>query len=138
MNLRRKAVSILLAASVVGVCGIGSARADLATIRREAKHGNAQAQLHLGILYEFGRHLADHDVKAVVWYTLAAERGSKEAAHRLDLLKAHLTAAEKHEVAREVASLDAHMPAVPAPKPHHSTSNPGSTKPDASAAGSSR
>ncbi len=109
MNLSRIAAVMVLVAAL-GVLGSIPARADLGTIRREAMRGDVQAQLHLGILYEFGVRLADHDVKAVVWYTLAAERGSKEAAHRRDLLSAHLNASEKTKVARAVAALDARMP----------------------------
>ena len=113
MNLRRIAAFLALAA-VVGVFSTGSAQADLATIHREARQGDAQAQLHLGILYEFGYHMAGHDIKAVVWYTLAAERGSIEAARRRDLLAAHLSPAENREVAHDVALLDAKMPHAPA------------------------
>ena len=109
MNLRRIAAVIALVAAT-GFFGSVPARADLGTIRREAEHGNAQAQLHLGILYEFGYHLADHNVKAVVWYTLAAERGSKDAARRRNLLVTRLSASEKKTVAREVAAFDARMP----------------------------
>lgn len=109
MNLRRIAAVIALVAAT-GFFGSVPARADLGTIRREAEHGDAQAQLHLGILYEFGYHLADHNVKAMVWYTLAAERGSKDAARRRALLATRLSASEKKTVAREVAAFDAKAP----------------------------
>ncbi|MHB8453327.1 MAG: hypothetical protein ACYDDO_01260 [Acidiferrobacterales bacterium] len=107
MNLRRIVAALILAVSVLGVT---PAHADLDTIRQHAESGDAQAQLHLGILYEFGFHLADHDIKAMTWYTLAADQGNKEAARRRDLLAARLSAKEKDEVAREVAKLKASMP----------------------------
>ncbi|MHB8551581.1 MAG: hypothetical protein ACYDB8_11565 [Acidiferrobacterales bacterium] len=114
MNVRRIAAITALAAAT-GVFGTAPARADLGTIRREAEHGNAQAELRLGILYEFGYHLADHDVKAAVWYTLAAERGSKDAARRRDLLTTRLSSAERKAVAQEVATFDARTPPAPVP-----------------------
>ncbi len=110
MNLRQIVAALILAVSVLGVA---PAHADLDTIRQHAESGDAQAQLHLGILYEFGFHLADHDIKALTWYTLAADQGNKEAAKRRDLLATRLSAKEKDEVAREVANLKASMPQPP-------------------------
>lgn len=136
MSFRRIVAVIGLLA--VAVFGTGSAQAGLATIRRQAEQGNARAQLHLGILYEFGRRLADHDTKAVVWYTLAAERGNKEAARRRDLLLPRLTAAERKEAATEVAARDARMhyspsaagaASAPAPAPAPKPSGAGGVQP---------
>lgn len=116
MNFRRIAavIALMLAASVLGAA---PARADLDTIRHDAEAGNAAAQYHLGILYEFGFNLADHDIQAMVWYTLAADHGNKQAIKRRDLLSARLTPAQKEEVARELAAEKARMSAAPAASP---------------------
>jgi len=132
MNLRRIAA---VAALILGVCVLGAtpARADLGGIRQNAENGDAGAQLHLGILYEFGYHLADHDIQALVWYTLAADQGSQEAAKRRDLLARRLTAKDREEVARQVAELKAKMP--PASSAVPAAAKPATEPSDAAASG---
>ena len=133
MKFRRiAAVTALFLA--VSVLGAGPARADLDSIRQAAVAGNAQAQYHLGILYEFGFHLADHDVEEVVWYSLAADQGNKDAAKRRDLLAARLTAAQKDQVAHEIAALKAQMssaPPTPAPVSAPQPESSGASAPSA-------
>lgn len=64
--------------------------AGLKEIREAAQRGDAEAQLELGILYEFGYGMADNQIAALAWYNLAAKQGHPKAAARADLLKKRL------------------------------------------------
>lgn len=64
--------------------------AGLKEIREAAQQGDAEAQLELGILYEFGYGMANNKIAALAWYRLAAQQGHQKAAARVDLLKKHL------------------------------------------------
>ncbi len=64
--------------------------AGLTEIRAAAQRGDAEAQLELGILYEFGYGMADNQIAALAWYSLAAKQGHSKAAARADLLKKRL------------------------------------------------
>ena len=70
-----------------------SASAD--DIRRDALKGDTASQYEMGILYEFGFHLAEHETEALTWYSVAADRGSEPAARRRDLLNARLSTAQR-------------------------------------------
>ena len=54
-----------------------SSHADADDIRRDALQGSTAAQYEMGILYEFGFHLAEHEIEALAWYSVAAERGNQ-------------------------------------------------------------
>ncbi|MHB8535628.1 MAG: tetratricopeptide repeat protein [Sulfuricaulis sp.] len=64
--------------------------ASLEKMRQAAEQGNVDAQLEMGILYEFGYHMPKNDVNALAWYMRAADQGGALAAKRRDLLKAHM------------------------------------------------
>jgi TPR repeat protein len=64
--------------------------AGLTEIREAARQGDAEAQLELGILYEFGYGMANSQIAALAWYSLAARQGHPKAAARADLLKKRL------------------------------------------------
>ena len=55
-----------------------------------AQRGDVEAQLELGILYEFGYGMANNQIAALAWYTLAAQQGNPKAAARRDILKARM------------------------------------------------
>ena len=61
--------------------------AGLDQLRVNAEAGNVDAMLEIGILYEFGFHMADNKAYALAWYRLAAENGSAQAVERENLLK---------------------------------------------------
>ena len=68
--------------------------ASLEQMRRSAEQGNADAQLEMGILYEFGYNMPKNDINALAWYMHAADQGSELAIKRRDLLKSHMTPEE--------------------------------------------
>lgn len=68
-------------------------------LRRDAESGDAEAQLELGVLYEYGYRLPKNEVPALAWYTLAAEQGHPKAAARRDSLRARLQPAEVEQAA---------------------------------------
>jgi TPR repeat protein len=68
-------------------------------LRRAAESGDVEAQLELGVLYEYGYGLPKNEVPALAWYTLAAERGHSKAAARRDSLRGRLQPAEVEQAA---------------------------------------
>lgn len=59
-----------------------------------AKGGDAEAQLEIGILFEYGFFMKGNLPYALAWYTLAAERGNAKAAGYRDKLLQKLTPEE--------------------------------------------
>ena len=106
----------VLAVVLLGAWLPVAALADVEEIRRDALGGNVEAQLEMGILYEFGFHMPDHEVEALAWYLLAAENGSRRAAERRDLLTGRLTETQREDAQRRRASLNA-APPRPAARP---------------------
>ncbi len=51
-----------------------------------AEQGNADAQVTLGIMYQFGLGVPQDDAEAVRWYRLAAEQGDAGAQAKLGLM----------------------------------------------------
>jgi TPR repeat protein len=90
----------LIAAGVAALCALGSARANglgdglaafkrhdfasaMALLRPLADHGDAAAQLHVGIMDAFGQGVPQDKARAIDWYRRAAEQGNGEAQARL-------------------------------------------------------
>ena len=69
-------------------------------IRQAARQGNPEAQLEMGILYEYGFFMAENEVPALAWYILAAEQGNERAARLRDKLKRNMTPAEIEQAQR--------------------------------------
>lgn len=86
----------------------------LETLRASAGRGNVEAQVELGILYEYGFQHADHLVPALAWYMRAAETGQGEAIKRRDALMAKLKPAEVEQAKQLAPTLVSAAP-VPAP-----------------------
>jgi TPR repeat protein len=113
----------------------------LAALRAQAEAGNADAQLNLGILYEFGFRLQDHLVPALAWYMRAADEGNADAAKRRDALAARLKPNEVDAARRMAAEFAAKKPkatpaaATPAPTetPAPAPATPASTEQPAAA-----
>jgi TPR repeat protein len=105
-RLKPLAIVLLLLTS------IGPAGAGLEDIRAAAEAGDAEAQLELGILYEYGFGMKDNEVVALAWYLLAAERGSPRAVTRRDLLLNRL-APKDVEAAQNLRARLLKTPAAP-------------------------
>lgn len=91
--------------------------AGLAPLRAAAERGDPEAQVELGILYEYGFSLPDHKAQALAWYMIAAAHGSAKAVARRDALKGGMSGAEIEEANRRYAELAATVQKPEAPKP---------------------
>ncbi len=104
---------------------------SLEKMRQTAVQGSADAQLEMGILYEFGFNMPKNNVTALAWYLRAVEQGNALAAKRRDQIMTGMTpeeieAAQKlsQELAVQAppATTTAPAPAVePAPAPTEPT-----------------
>jgi TPR repeat protein len=94
-------IPILALAALFAASG---ARADLDLIRHAAEAGNAEAQLELGILFQYGFNYKDNEVPALTWYTLSANQGNAKAGKLRDALKAKMTDKDIQEVMEQVSS----------------------------------
>jgi TPR repeat protein len=61
----------------------GNFAAALEKLQPIAEHGNADAQLRLGLMYREGKGVPQDDKQAVVWLSKAAEQGQTEAQENL-------------------------------------------------------
>ncbi len=59
-----------------------------------AQAGDAEAQLEMGILYEFGFYMEGNRIPALAWYMLAAKQGNAMATARRDLLLTRMAQAD--------------------------------------------
>ena len=59
---------------------------DFSATLAKAEQGDATAQCNLGIMYEFGKGVAQDDAEAVKWYRLAAEQGDAHGQYSLGLM----------------------------------------------------
>lgn len=87
----KRAIAILILSLVAPVMAGAQDLASLEQMRQSAEQGNADAQLEMGILYEFGYHMPKNNVTALAWYLRSAEQGNALAVKRSDQLKSHMT-----------------------------------------------
>ena len=87
----RMAVVMLILSLVVPSFAGADDNASLEKMRQTAEQGNVEAQLEIGILYEFGFNMPKNNVTALAWYLRAAEQGNALAVKRRDLLKSRMT-----------------------------------------------
>ena len=78
-----------------------------------AQAGDPEAQLEMGILYEYGFFMSDNKAPALAWYSLAAEQGNVKAAKLRDKLQAGMTPAE----IQQAEMLKPTLSTAPAPQP---------------------
>jgi TPR repeat protein len=95
--------SAILAFALAASFAAGAARADLDRIRAAAEAGNAEAQLELGILFQYGFNYRDNEIPALTWYMLSANQGNAKAASLRDTLKAKMSEKEVNEAMEQVA-----------------------------------
>jgi len=95
------------------------AHADLDDIRRTAEAGDREAQLELGILFQYGFNYKDNEIPALTWYSLSANQGNARALRLRDVLKAKMTEKEVQEAMEQVATFKpkGRPSAAPAPVP---------------------
>jgi len=90
-DLMKRAIVFLILSMVVPVMAGAQDLASLEQMRQSAEQGNAEAQLEMGILYEFGYHMPKNNVTALAWYQRSAAQGNALAVKRSDQLKSHMT-----------------------------------------------
>ncbi len=127
---------LVLALAVPALAGAEDSM-SLDQMRQAAEQGKAEAQLEMGILYEFGYNFPKHNVSAMAWYLRAAEQGLVKAIERRDQLKSRLTAEEfdeAQELSAELVSKKTEAPAeAEAPKAEPAAPAPVTSEPPAPA-----
>lgn len=115
----KQALRILLLAFFAATAAVAEDEpAGLSVLRAQAEAGSADAQIELGILYEYGFRMPDNMVPALAWYMRAADAGHPAAAQRRDALAGRLTATQVDEAKRLAAEFAAKRPETPlAPAP---------------------
>lgn len=63
-------------------------------VLRGANTGDAESQVEMGILYEYGFRLKDSKIIALAWYLRAAEQGNARAARYRDRVMKKLSPAQ--------------------------------------------
>ena len=109
----------ILALMLTALLWQSAAHADLDDIRRTAEAGDREAQLELGILFQYGFNYKDNEIPALTWYSLSANQGNARAVGLRDALKAKMTEKEVQEAMEQVATFKpkGKLPAAPAPAP---------------------
>ena len=87
----KRAIAVLILSLAAPVLAGAQDLASLEQMRKVAEQGSAEAQLEMGILYEFGYHMPKNSVTALAWYLRSAEQGNALAVKRSDQLKSHMT-----------------------------------------------
>jgi TPR repeat protein len=87
----KKTWLVMTVALLLPVLGAAQEEASLEQLRKAASEGNAEAELEIGILYEFGYNMPKNDITALAWYLQSAQRGNVLAAKRRDLLKSKMS-----------------------------------------------
>jgi TPR repeat protein len=137
MPMVKKTWLVMAFMLLLPVIGAAQDEASLEQLRQAATAGNAEAQLEIGILYEFGYNMPKNDVTALAWYLQAADHGNVLAVARRDQLKSKMKpqdieAAEKMSAGlvpnkSENAPAPAPPPATPAPAEPAKEAPPSST-----------
>ena len=99
MTTFARTLAALLAALLWSV----AAHADLDDIRRAAEAGDNEAQLELGVLFQYGFNYKDNEIPALTWYMLSANQGNTKAVRLRDALKAKMSEKEVQEALEQAA-----------------------------------
>ena len=113
MTTFTRTLAILLAAFLWS----STALADLDGIRRAAEAGDTEAQLELGILFQYGFNYKGNEIPALTWYMLSANQGNAKAVKLRDALKAKMTEKEVQEAIEQVAQYKPSSKPSAAPPP---------------------
>ncbi len=98
--LQRALLALLLAGPAWGQYSLGPQ-----DVRAAAEAGNAEAQLEMGILYEFGFNMEGNEIPALAWYMLAAKQGNQKAVQRRDILMSRMTQPQIEQAQQESTQL---------------------------------
>jgi TPR repeat protein len=90
---------------------------SLEKMRQVAEQGSADAQLEMGILYEFGFNMPKNNVTALAWYLRAVEQGNALAARRRDQIMAGMKPEEIEAAQKLSRELAAQAPPATTPSP---------------------
>ena len=74
-------------------------------VLRDARSGDPEAQVEMGILYEYGFSMKGNRIVALAWYMLAAEKGHARAAKYRDQLQPKLSAAQVEAARKQSQTL---------------------------------
>lgn len=88
----------------IALLWLPAAHADLDDIRRTAEAGDREAQLELGILFQYGFNYKGNEIPALTWYSLSANQGEPKAAKLRDTLKAKMSEKEIQEALEQVVA----------------------------------
>ena len=88
MNIvfKRITLAILMTLACVG-SSVGQSE-EIDKLRVKAEAGDADAQRHLGFMYDLGRGVLEDDKEAVKWYRKAAEQGNADPQFLLGVMYA--------------------------------------------------
>jgi len=133
-DLMKRACVLLILSLIVPVMAGAQDLASLEQMRQTAEQGDAEAQLEMGILYEFGYHMPKNNVTALAWYLRSAAQGDALAIQRSDQLKSHMTPDEIDAADKLSKELMAKQPtpavteAPPPPPENPASSTPAATE----------
>lgn len=113
----KRVIVFLILSMVVPVMADTQDLASLEQTRQAAGQGDAEAQLEMGILYEFGYHMPKNNVTALAWYLRSAEQGNALAVKRRDQLKSQMTPEEIDAADKISTELVAKKPEPAKPEP---------------------
>ncbi|MGD1997335.1 MAG: hypothetical protein PVJ92_00290 [Candidatus Dependentiae bacterium] len=102
---------------------LAAASDDLEAVRARALGGDADAQFKLGVMYEFGRGVAECKTEAVKWWRMAADQGHRRTEWHLEKLQEKAPSSISFATARGTGASAKSMP-TPAVTPR-STSTRG-------------
>ena len=74
-------------------------------VLQAAQRGDQEAQLEMGILYEYGFFMPDHTIPALAWYMLSAEQGNQKAIKRRNLLTSRMSQSEVDQARSQTSQL---------------------------------
>jgi len=86
-------------------------------VLRDARGGDAEAQVEMGILYEYGFRMKGNRVVALAWYYLAADQGNTRAAKYRDRLQTKLSASQVEKARKQSRTLAVSQDAKAKPGP---------------------
>jgi TPR repeat protein len=75
------ALAIVLA--LCAACAAPQQRLNVADLRAKVEHGDPNAAVAMGVLYDSGTEVAKDQSEAARWYRLAADKGNAEAQNSL-------------------------------------------------------
>lgn len=113
----KPAIALLILGLIVPLVAGAQESPSLVQMRVAAEQGNADAQLEMGILYEFGYNMPKNHVAALAWYLRAAEQGNVLAVKRRDQIKSGMKPDEIEAAQKLSLELTAQKAPAMAPPP---------------------